>query len=87
ECFQKIRQYQLAFQSYQQAVDTLSDRQADLQKRALYRAGVLAMGLKDTDSAQKYLSSLAAIDFSYRDVADRLDKLKSIGDNIIEETE
>lgn len=87
ECFQKIRQYQLAFQSYQQAVDTLSDRQADLQKRALYRAGVLAMGLKDTDSAQKYLSSLAAIDFSYRDVADRLDKLKSIGDNIIEETD
>ncbi|MEO1991830.1 MAG: tetratricopeptide repeat protein [Pirellulales bacterium] len=87
ECFQKTRQYQLAFQSYQQAVDTLTDRQSDLQKRALYRAGVLAMGLKDTDSAQKYLSSLAAIDFSYRDVADRLDKLKSIGDNIIGEND
>ena len=78
ECFQKIKQYQLAFQSYQTAVDALTDREADLRKRALYRAGVLAMGLKDVDSAQKYLSTLAGIDFGYRDVADRLDKLKTV---------
>jgi tetratricopeptide (TPR) repeat protein len=87
ECFQKIKQYQLAFQSYQTAVDALTDREADLRKRALYRAGVLATGLKDVDSAQKYLSALAVIDFGYRDVADRLDKLKTVKHKEAEETD
>ena len=38
-------------------------------------AGVLAAGLDDIDSARKYLSALAELDFGYRDVAQRLDKL------------
>ena len=42
ECFQKIKQYQLAIQNYQTAVETLTDRELELRKRALYRAGVLA---------------------------------------------
>jgi tetratricopeptide (TPR) repeat protein len=75
ECFQKIRQYQLAMRNYQTAVDSLTDRDQDLRKRALYRAGVLAAGLDDPDSARKYLSLLAEMDFGYRDVAERLDKL------------
>jgi tetratricopeptide (TPR) repeat protein len=87
ECFQKIKQYQLAFQSYQTAVDALTEREAELRKRALYRAGVLAMGLKDVDSAQKYLSALAVIDFGYRDVADRLDKLKTVKHKEAEEAD
>jgi tetratricopeptide (TPR) repeat protein len=75
ECFQKIRQYQLAMRSYQTAVDSLTDREPELRKRALYRAGVLAAGLDDVDAARKYLSTLAELDFGYRDVAQRLDKL------------
>lgn len=75
ECFQKIRQYQLAMRSYQTAVDSLTDRELELRKRALYRAGVLAAGLDDPDGAKKYLSMLAELDFGYRDVAQRLDKL------------
>ncbi len=75
ECFQKIRQYPLAMRNYQTAVETLTDRELDLRKRALYRAGVLAVGLDDVDSARKYLSTLAELDFGYRDVAERLDKL------------
>ncbi|MFM8803925.1 MAG: tetratricopeptide repeat protein [Planctomycetia bacterium] len=75
ECFQKIRQYPLAMRSYQTAVESLTDRELDLRKRALYRAGVLAAGLDDPDSARKYLSTLAELDFGYRDVAQRLDKL------------
>ena len=75
ECFQKIRQYPLAMRNYQTAVDSLTDREQDLRKRALYRAGVLAAGLDDIDSARKYLSALAELDFGYRDVAQRLDKL------------
>ncbi len=48
-----------------------------MRKRALYRAGVLAGGLDDLDAARKYLSILAGLDFGYRDVAQRLDKLAS----------
>lgn len=80
ECFQKIRQYQLAMRSYQTAVDMLTDRELELRKRALYRAGVLAAGLDDADTAKKYLSTLAELDFGYRDVAQRLDKLTSAKD-------
>jgi tetratricopeptide (TPR) repeat protein len=80
ECFQKIKQYPLAMRNYQTAVETLTDREMDLRKRALYRAGVLAAGLQDVDAAQKYLSTLAEVDFGYRDVAERLDKLASLKD-------
>lgn len=80
ECFQKIKQYQLAMQNYQAAVEALTDREVELRKRALYRAGVLASGLDDLDSARKYLSTLAGLDFGYRDVAQRLDKLGSAKD-------
>jgi hypothetical protein len=31
--------------------------------------------MKDHDAARQYLSTLAGIDFNYRDVADRLEKL------------
>jgi hypothetical protein len=58
----------------------LSDREAEQRKRAFYRAGVLATGLEDFETAKKHLSALAGIDFGYRDVAARLDKLASIGD-------
>ena len=81
ECFQKIKQYQLAMTNYQTAVELLTDRELELRKRALYRAGVLASGLGDVDNARKYLSILAGLDFGYRDVAQRLDKLGSVADN------
>lgn len=80
ECFQKIKQYDLAMQHYQQAVEVLTDRQTDLRKRALYRAGVLAAGLNDVDTARKHLQALAGLDFGYRDVAQRLDKLSPVKD-------
>jgi tetratricopeptide (TPR) repeat protein len=81
ECFQKIKQYQLAMRNYVAAVESLTDRELELRKRALYRAGVLATGLEDRDAAGKYLSMLAGLDFGYRDVAQRLDKLSSLKDN------
>lgn len=80
ECFQKIKQYDLAMRNYQEAVDVLTDRQAELRKRALYRAGVLAAGLNDVDAARKHLQALAGLDFGYRDVAQRLDKLSPVKD-------
>ncbi|MFN7813986.1 MAG: hypothetical protein ACK5SI_15145 [Planctomycetia bacterium] len=80
ECFQKIKQYQLAMKNYETAVELLTDREMELRKRALYRAGVLASGLNDPDAAHKHLGALAALDFGYRDVAERLDKLGPVKD-------
>jgi len=81
ECFQKIRQYDLALRNYQSAVELLTDRELEHRKRALYRAGVLATGLGDADTARKHLSTLGGLDFGYRDVRERLDKLASVNDN------
>lgn len=78
ECFQQIKQYKLAMSHYQEATEALSERELDLRKKALYRAGVLAMGLEDLDAAEKYLHELAGLDFSYRDVAERLDKISQV---------
>jgi hypothetical protein len=63
--------------NYQTAVESLGDREVELSKRALYRAGVLAAAMKDKDAALKFPSNLAEVDFGYRDVAERLKKLNA----------
>jgi tetratricopeptide (TPR) repeat protein len=76
ECFQHIEQYKLAMTNYEAALQACDKAtQGELFKLALYRAGVLAIGLKDLDRAEKHLTDLAGLDFGYRDVADRLDKI------------
>lgn len=82
ESFQHIRQFKLALASYEAAVEAADSLHPDVQKLALYRAGVLAAEFKDVDRAEKYLTQLAAIDFGYRDVADRLDKLAALRDSV-----
>lgn len=82
ESFQHIRQFKLALSSYEAAIEGSDAMQLDVQKLALYRAGVLAAEFKDLDRAEKYLTRLAAIDFGYRDVADRLDKLAQLRDSV-----
>jgi tetratricopeptide (TPR) repeat protein len=82
ECFQHIRQFRLALSSYEAAIEAADSMQLDTRKLAFYRAGVLAAELGDRDKAEKYLTQLAAIDFGYRDVADRLDKLAALRDSV-----
>ena len=82
ESFQHIRQFKLALSSYEAAVEASDDMQPDTKKLALYRAGVLAAELNDRERAEKYLTQLAAIDFGYRDVAERLDKLAALRDSV-----
>jgi tetratricopeptide (TPR) repeat protein len=82
ESFQQIRQFKLALSSYEAAIEASDDMQPDTRKMALYRAGVLAAELGDRDKAEKYLTRLAGIDFGYRDVADRLDKLAALRDSV-----
>jgi len=80
-CFQQIKQYKLAMTNYEAAIAEIPEREEEQYKVALYHAGVLAMGLKDYAKAEEYLTKLAGLDFSYRDVADRLDKLASLRDD------
>jgi tetratricopeptide (TPR) repeat protein len=79
---QHIRQFRLALSSYEMAVEAADDFQPETKKLALYRAGVLAADMNDRERAEKHLTQLAAIDFGYRDVADRLDKLAALRDSV-----
>ncbi len=82
ECFQQIKQYKLAMTNYLEALKTPStERDAEVHKLSLYRAGVLAMGMKQLDQAEQHFTELAGIDFNYRDVPDRLDKLSQLRDD------
>jgi tetratricopeptide (TPR) repeat protein len=75
ECFQKIEQYKLALTHYEQALEACEPGDGETRKLALYRAGVLATGLRELDRAERHLAELAGLDFGYRDVSDRLDKV------------
>ena len=78
ECFQQIGQGRLAMDHYNQAVAEIPDREIDNKKLALYRAGWLALRLKDQAAARKHLTALANLDFAYKDVADLLDKTEEL---------
>lgn len=94
QCFQHIKQYRLAMSHFESAIQEIPDRDADNKRRALYNAGRLAMALKDLDRAEKHLTTLAGLDFTYKDVSALLDKIaklrenpESAGDHRAEETE
>jgi len=81
ECFQQIKQYKLALSNYQEAVESLSEREMEQKKLAIYRVAKLAWGLKDVDTAEKFATDLAGYDFSYRDVSELLDKIRAFREN------
>jgi tetratricopeptide (TPR) repeat protein len=81
ESFQHIRQFRLALSSYEAAIAATDSMQLDTRKLALYRAGVLSLEMEELEKAEKLLTELAAVDFGYRDVADRLDKLAQMRDS------
>ena len=80
ECFQKIEQFKLSLTNYEQAIEACRDSDAETRHLALYRAGVLATGMKEYDRAERYLSELAGLNFGYRDVSERLDKIARLRD-------
>jgi tetratricopeptide (TPR) repeat protein len=81
ECFQRIEQYKLALSHYEQAIEACDPADVETMKLGLYRAGVLATGLRELDRAEKRLQELAGMDFGYRDVSDRLDKIARLRDS------
>ena len=78
ECFQKIEQFKLALSHYEQAIDACDEPDSEVRRLGLYRAGVLCTGLRELDRAERFLSDLAGLDYGYRDVAERLDKLAQL---------
>ncbi|MGL6194786.1 MAG: tetratricopeptide repeat protein, partial [Thermoguttaceae bacterium] len=81
QCFQHIKQYKLAAAHYQEAIENIPDS-GENKKKALHLAAKLAFGLKDYSQADNYAHQLAAIDFSYKDVGELLDKIASVRDNL-----
>ena len=81
QCFQQIKQYQLAMDHYEMAIEEIPDRDAVNKKKALHLAGKLALGLHNVELAGKHLSALAALDFTYKDVPTLLDKLAKLRKN------
>jgi len=82
QCFQKIKQYRLSMSHFEEAIHEIPDRDAENKKKALYLAGRLALAMHDLDSAERHLTSLAGMDFSYRDVSALLDKIGEMRENI-----
>jgi len=80
ECFQKIEQYKLALSNYEQASEACRESDSETRCLALYRAGVLATGMKEFDRAERHLTELAGLDYGYRDVSERLDKIARLRD-------
>ncbi|TWT41577.1 tetratricopeptide repeat protein [Botrimarina hoheduenensis] len=79
ECFQQIGQHQLALRSYEAAIAaTPAGDWSDLKKLCFYRAGVLALGMGQLEVAEQRLTELASVDFAYRDVGERLDKIARV---------
>jgi len=76
QCFQAIKQYRLAMNHYQMAVQEIPDRDGPNKKESLYLAAKLALEeLRELDAAEKHLAALAGLDFAYKDVSELLDKV------------
>jgi tetratricopeptide (TPR) repeat protein len=75
QCFQQVKQYRLARSSYEEATKEIPDRDADNKKKSLYLLARLLIFLKELDSAEQILTHLAALDFTYKDVSELLDKV------------
>src|SRR5690606_5726482 len=81
ECFEQREQYKLALSHYEQSIEASEATDEEARKLALYRAGVLATGLRELDRAERHLGELAGMDYGYRDVSERLDKISSLRDS------
>ena len=58
ECFQHIEQFKLALSHYEQAIEAADETDSEIYRKALYRAGVLATGMRELDRAERHLSTL-----------------------------
>ena len=81
DCFQLVKQHELAMKAYDDAIAEATIREIEYKKKALHRAGSLAMRDEDYEKANRYISECADMDYAYRDIAELLDKLKELREN------
>jgi len=76
ECWQHLRQFEKALDLYRQATGA-AEKSAEPRPlvAALYRSGVLAAAMQKKSEARAALTQLVAIEPSYKDARERLDKL------------
>jgi tetratricopeptide (TPR) repeat protein len=87
KCFEHIEQFRLALNHYAMAVEEMTERDIENKKEALRLAGKLALTLGELEAAEKHLSALAALDFTYKDAAALLDKLTELRKNQVSAVE
>jgi tetratricopeptide (TPR) repeat protein len=80
DCFYHIKQYALAMTHYEHAIQDIPDRDQDNKKKSLFKAGTLSLGLKDLVRADKFLTTLASMDYTYPRISERLEQLKRMKD-------
>jgi tetratricopeptide (TPR) repeat protein len=80
DCFYAIKQYSLAMSHYEAAIQDIPDRDQDNKKNSYFKAGKLALGLKDLVKAEKFLTTLASMDYTYPRISDYLGHLKRMKD-------
>jgi tetratricopeptide (TPR) repeat protein len=78
DCFYSIKQYPLAMSHYETAIQDIPDRDQENKKMAYVRAGKLALGLKDLARAEKYLTTLASMDYTYPKISEYLERLERL---------
>mgnify|MGYP002623096790 FL=1 len=77
ECNQCLKRYTEALYHYRKAAETAAELgQVDCQLLGLYRAAVLASGLKEYELAEKHFRQIMEIDETYKDTQSRLDKIQ-----------
>jgi len=78
ECFVQVRKNDLARRQLEKAIPLINQHeQTDLFKKAHYLAARLAEAAKQLDQAENHLNEILALDYSYRDACDRLEKIQS----------
>ncbi len=80
DCFYSIKQYHLAMSHYEKGIQDIPDRDQDNKKKAYFKAGKLALGLKDLVRADKFLTTLASMDYDYPRTSELLEHLKKMKD-------
>lgn len=81
QCFQEIKQYRLAMNHYESAIEEIPERDVENRKESFYLAGKMALALKDLEKADKHLTQLAEVDFTYKDVSALMDKIAQLRQN------
>jgi tetratricopeptide (TPR) repeat protein len=80
-CFLAKKQNNLAKRQFEKALEKLTAADSPIPfKECCYYLGRLAEDAKDNSSAEKYYSDILAIDYDYKDVANRLNEIQGGND-------